>query len=205
MNLTALALNCTLKRSPEPTSSQLMLEQLADELRQHDVTTEIVRVVDLDIRPGVSADEGPGDEWPALRSRLLEADIVVLGTPIWLGAPSSVCKRVVERLDAMLGEGDDRGRLPTFGKVGLVAVVGNEDGAHHAAAECFQWLNDVGFTLPTSAAVYWVGEAMGSVDYRDLPETPDAVRTSLRMAASSAAHLATLLRGAPYPGAPQSG
>jgi multimeric flavodoxin WrbA len=178
MTVKALGLNCTLKRSPSSSSSDLLLSQLAAELAKFDVATEIVRVVDLDIRPGVSADEGDGDEWPELREKILDADIVVIGTPIWLGAPSSICKRVVERLDAMIGETDDAGRMPTFGKVAAVAVVGNEDGAHHVAAECFQWLNDVGFAIAAAGSVYWVGEAMGSVDYNDLEETPDAVGTA---------------------------
>jgi multimeric flavodoxin WrbA len=198
-----LALNCTLKPSPAASSSELLLRQLADEFTNLDVDTEIVRVADYDLRPGVSADEGAGDEWPTIRSKILAADIVVIGTPIWLGAPSSICKRVVERLDAMLGETDELGRMPTFGKVAAVAVVGNEDGAHHVAAECFQWLNDTGFTVPAAGSVYWVGEAMGSVDYNQLDETPDTVANSLRMTASSAAHLAELLRGAEYPGARQ--
>jgi multimeric flavodoxin WrbA len=205
MTLHALAFNCTLKRSPEPTSSQLMLEQLASELRRHDVETEIVRGVDFDIRPGVRADEGDGDQWPELRAKLLRADIVVMGTPIWLGAPSSVCKRIVERLDAMLGEGDDRARLPTFGKVAVVAVVGNEDGAHHVAAECYQWLSDVGFSIPPSGAVYWVGEAMGSVDYKDLDATPAKVTATLRSLAANAAHLARVLAAQPYPGVEDRG
>jgi multimeric flavodoxin WrbA len=199
----ALALNCTLKRSPEPTSSDLLLRQLAEQLATHDVQTEVVRVVDLDILPGVSADEGPGDDWPALRRKILDAQILVLGTPIWLGAPSSVCKRVVERLDAMIGEADDRGRLPTTGKVAVVAVVGNEDGAHHVVAECFQWLNDVGFSIPANGSVYWVGEAMGSVDYRDLDATPEKVESTLRSVAGNAVHLAQLLTDR-YPGSPTS-
>jgi multimeric flavodoxin WrbA len=199
----ALALNCTLKRSPEPTSSDLLLRQLAEQLSTHGVETEIVRVVDLAILPGVRADEGPGDDWPALRRKILDAEILVIGTPIWLGAPSSVCKRVVERLDAMIGEADDRGRLPTTGKVAVVAVVGNEDGAHHVVAECFQWLNDVGFTIPANGSVYWVGEAMGSVDYRDLAATPEKVESTLRSVAANAVHLARLLSDR-YPGSPTS-
>jgi multimeric flavodoxin WrbA len=200
MALTALALNCTLKHGDSPSSTDLMLRQLCDELERHDVGHEIVRVADHDIKPGVTADEGDGDEWPQLRAKILDADIVVLGTPIWLGAPSSVAKRVVERLDAMLAELDDHGRMPTFGKVAVVAVVGNEDGAHHVAAECFQWLNDVGFTIPAAGSVYWVGEAMGSTDYQDLDETPESVASSLAMTASTASHLARLLREERYAG-----
>jgi multimeric flavodoxin WrbA len=202
MTLQVLALNCTLKAGSGASSTDLMLRQLCDELEGHDASCEIVRVADLDIKPGVTADEGDGDEWPGLRSKILDADIVVMGTPIWLGAPSSICKRVVERLDAMLGETDDHGRMPTFGKVAVVAVVGNEDGAHHVAAECYQWLNDVGFSIPAAGAVYWVGEAMGSIDYQDLDATPEAVASSLKMTASTASHLARLLGADGYPGTP---
>ncbi len=202
MTLTALALNCTLKPGDGDSSTALMLSQLCEQLAAHDVSHSTVRVANFDIRPGVSADEGDGDEWPAIRAQVLDADILVLGTPIWLGAPSSLCKRVVERFDAMLGETDDAGRTPLFGKVAVVAVVGNEDGAHHVAAECFQWLVDVGYTIPASGSVYWVGEAMGSVDYNQLEKTPDKVVASLAMMAGNAAHLARFLKSATYPGAP---
>ncbi len=103
--------------------------------------------VDHDIRFGVSTDEGDGDEWPAVREKMLAADILVLATPIWMGQPSSVCKMVLERLDAELSETDDEGRLSTYNKVAAVAVVGNEDGAHHVTAEVLQALNDTGFSV----------------------------------------------------------
>src|SRR6478609_2896483 len=200
MTLSALALNCTLKRSPARSSCGLMIDHLAERLRARHVAVDHVRVADHDIRPGVTADEGDGDEWPDIRRRLLDADILVLGTPIWLGSPSSLCKRVAERLDAELGEADDHQRLPTFGKVAVVAVVGNEDGAHHVSAECYQWLADVGFTIPATGTVYWVGEAMGSVDYQDLPRIPEQVASTLDMVASNVTHLASLLAGSAYPG-----
>ena len=200
MSLSAFALNCTLKGSPQASSCGLMLSHLAGSLEGYGVSTEIVRVADHNIPPGVSADEGGGDEWPALRERVLAADILILGTPIWLGSPSSVCKRAVERMDAMLGETDDARRTPVHGKVAVVAVVGNEDGAHHVSAECYQWLADIGFTIPAGGTVYWVGEAMGSTDYKDLPEIPDSVAGTLETVASAASHLARLLSEANYPG-----
>jgi len=159
-----------------------------------------VRVVDLNIKPGVTSDEGPDDEWPALRKRILAADILVFGTPIWLGQPSSIAKRVLERMDAFFGETDDRKRMPSFGKVALVAVVGNEDGAHHCHAEIFQALNDVGFTLPAGAGTYWVGQAMGSTDYKDLKTPYAKTAQTTRMLASNAAHLAGLLKSSTYSG-----
>jgi hypothetical protein len=106
---------------------------------------------------------------------------------------------VLERLDAELSATDDQGRLLTYGKVAGVAVVGNEDGAHHVSAEIFQGLDDVGFTLPAGAVTYWVGEAMQGTDYKDLPETPEAVAGTTKTLAAHLAHLARLLKANPYP------
>jgi multimeric flavodoxin WrbA len=204
MPLQVFAINCTLKRSASETSStQRLLTQVLDALREHGTQGEIVHALSHNILPGVTSDEGPGDDWPKLRSRIVAADIFVLGTPVWLGQPSSVAKRVLERLDAFLGETDDRGRMPSFGKVACTAVVGNEDGAHHIAAELFQALNDVGFTIPAGGSTYWVGEAMGKTNYVDLPKTPEKVDRVTRMLASNAAHLAARLKESRYPGVPQ--
>jgi multimeric flavodoxin WrbA len=170
-------------------------------LARHGVGGEIVRVADHDVKPGVTSDEGPGAAWPELRRRVLAADILVVGTPIWLGQPSSVCKRVLERMDAFLSETDDQGRMVSFGKVAAVAVVGNEDGAHHVCAELFQALNDVGFTLAAEAGTYWVGEAMQKRDFKDLAETPEMVAKTTATLARNAAHLAALLRANSFPGA----
>lgn len=156
-------------------------------------------MVDHDVKFGVTADEGDGDEWPDIRTHLLAADILVLAAPIWMGQPSSVCKMVLERLDAELSESDEEGRLLTYGKVAVVAVVGNEDGAHHVTAEVFQALNDVGFTIPAAGGTYWVGEAMQKVDYNDVGPRPDTTGVATKALAANAAHLARLLRETPYP------
>lgn len=200
--LKAFALNCSLKASgaADPSSTDEMISNLLAALAEHGIAGDVARAADHDIRPGVLSDMGGGDEWPALRARVLAADILILGTPIWLGQPSSIAKRVLERMDAFLSETDDRGQMPPAGKVALVAVVGNEDGAHHCHAACFQALNDVGFTIPANAGVYWVGEAMGSVNYVDLDRVPDKVASTLSMAATNAAHLARILRQQGYPG-----
>lgn len=202
MQLTAFALNCSLKASDdkEKSSTDRLLADLLAALVPHGVKGEIVRSLDHDIKPGVLSDMGKGDDWPKLRQKILAADIFVLGLPIWLGQPSSVAKRVLERMDAFLDETDDRGRMPAAGKVALVAIVGNEDGAHHCHAACFQALNDVGFTIPANSGIYWVGEAMSDVNYVDLPETPEKVAAAIEMATSNAAHLASLLKGEAYPG-----
>jgi multimeric flavodoxin WrbA len=200
--LRAIAINCSLKRgAEEPSSTDAMIELLASELGGHGVSlTETIRIADYTILPGVSSDEGDGDEWPDIRRRILDHDLLIFGTPIWMGQPSSIAKRVLERMDAFLGEADDQGRYPSFGKVAVVAVVGNEDGAHHVAAELFQALNDVGWTIPAASSCYWVGEAMQSKDFKDLDEVPEPVRQTATLLASSAAHLARLLGERPYPG-----
>lgn len=198
-DLTALVLNCTLTRSPDPSSTAKLADEVLAALAEHGVRGEQVRVVDHDVRFGVEADMGDGDAWPAIRERVLAADVVVLATPIWVGQPSAVAKMVLERLDAEISETDDEGRMSTYGTVAGVAVVGNEDGAHHTSAEVYQALNDVGFTLPANAVTYWVGEAMGSTDYQDLDEAPEATQGTTRTLAANLAHLARLLRSAPYP------
>lgn len=195
----ALALVCTLSPSPKPSSSQLLADQIMAELSGLGVQGETVRVVDHDVRPGVAQDMGDGDAWPELRRKVLAADIVLVSTPIWLGHPSSVCQRVLERLNADISETDDEGRQLTSGKVGLAAVVGNEDGAHKVSADLFQGLNDLGFTLSPGAVSYWVGEAQHGTDYQDLDETPEAVATTTHTLAVNAAHLAKVLAGNPYP------
>jgi multimeric flavodoxin WrbA len=200
--LKVLAFNCTLKsaREKEKSSTQVLLEQLMDALKENGAKGAVVRAVDHNIKPGVKSDEGKGDDWPALRQRVVNADILVMGTPIWLGQPSSVAKRVMERLDAFLDETDDKGRMPSYGKVAIVVVVGNEDGAHHCAAELIQSLTEVGFTCPPGSVTYWVGEAQGDKDYKDLKTTPKAVAETTAMLASNAAHLARLLKKDTYPG-----
>jgi multimeric flavodoxin WrbA len=142
------------------------------------------------------------DEWGVnpFRAKILAHDILIFGGPIWMGQISSVAKRVLERLDAFLSETDDAGRMPSYGKVAVAAIVGNEDGAHWSSSQIFQSLNDVGFTIPAVAACYWVGEAMGSTDFKDLDKTPKKVTETANMVASNAAHLAGLLKAKPYPG-----
>jgi multimeric flavodoxin WrbA len=202
MALKALAFNCSLKaaRAKEKSSTEVLLNQLLEALAEHGVKGEIIRAVDHNIKPGVEYNEGRGDDWPKLRKRLLAADIVIIGTPVWLGQSSSVAKRVLERMDAFIHDLDDRNRMKTFGKIALVAVVGNEDGAHHVSAELFQALNDCGFTLPAAGMTYWVGEAMGDKDYKDLWKTPKVVKQATALAAANAVHLAQLLKSKNYPG-----
>lgn len=197
--LRALALVCSLKPSPADSSSDLIARQVLDALAEHDVTGEVVRVVDADVKPGVDRDMGDGDAWPTILEKVLAADVLLIATPTWMGQASSVCMRVLERLDAEISETDDEGRPTMFGKVAALAVVGNEDGAHHISAQVFQALNDVGFSLPAQATTYWNGEAMHGTDYKDLPETPEKTAGTNKAVAANAAHLARLLKVSNYP------
>jgi multimeric flavodoxin WrbA len=198
MSITALALVCTLKPSPEPSSSALMASQILSALEQHGVTGHALRVVDHAVAPGVTTDEGEGDAWPGIRDQLVAADILVVVTPIWLGQLTSVGQRVLERLDAELSETQQDGRPSMFDKVAVVGVVGNEDGAHHVTSQLFQGLNDVGFTIPAQGGTYWNGEAMHTVDYIDLSAVPEKTDAATQTLAANAAHLARLLRSQQY-------
>ena len=200
--LTAQPINCTLKAdASKESSTDKMIGVVAKAFEARGVkVAETIRIAALDIKPGVTSDEGDGDQWPEVRAKILAADILIFGTPIWMGQACSVAHRVMERMDAFLSEADDQGRYPSYGKLAVVAIVGNEDGAHCASAQLFQSLNDVGWTIPPIAACYWVGEAMGDVDFKDLKSVPKKVTETATMLASNAAHLAALLKETPFPG-----
>lgn len=202
MPLKAIALNCTLKSdASEASSTDKMIELLKDSFSKYDVElSEIIRCAAFNLKPGVKSDEGSDDDWPEIRQKILDHDILIFGGPIWLGQVSSIGKRVLERMNAFLDETDDQGRMPSYGKVAVAAIVGNEDGAHQSTGQLFQALNDLGWTIPAAAACYWVGEAMGSVDFKDLDQVPDKVKQSANMVASNASHLAELLKSSPYEG-----
>lgn len=197
--LRAVTLVCTLKRSPEKSSADKLARDLAKEFAAHNVTTEFIRLVDHVIKPGVELDMKNGDEWPGIRKKIMQADILVVATPTWVGQMSSELLRAIERLDAELSETDKEGRYMTYPKVAAVAIVGNEDGAHKITADVLQALNDVGFTFAANAATYWNGEAMHTTDYLELKEVPEKVAAANKMVAANTSHLARLLKGENYP------
>src|SRR5829696_3791533 len=148
----ALCLVCTLKRSPEPSNAGSLADVVLAALREHGVETETIRLTDRRIDPGVVSEAvEEGDEWPAVRERIVAADILVFATPTWLGQPSSVAKRALERMDAMLSETAEDGKTPiAYNRVAGVVVVGNEDGAHHVISQVTTALVDIGYTAPGS-------------------------------------------------------
>ena len=168
----AIVLNATLKPSPESSNTEALARVVMDALEERGVSTEIVRLVDHDIGPGVVSDAvNDGDEWPAIRTKVLDAEILVLATPTWLGQPSSVCKRALERMDAFLSETDDEGVPVAYNRVAGLVVTGNEDGAHQCIALMAQALIDIGYTVPGQAWTYWnKGPGPGEEEYASSDE-----------------------------------
>jgi multimeric flavodoxin WrbA len=199
----ALILNCTLKRSPEPSSTDALGKVMGQALEANGATCEMLRVVDNNLLPGVSSDEGEGDDWPAMRERVLAAEILILATPTWFGQPSSVAKRVVERMDAMLSETGDDGLPVAFNRVAGFVVVGNEDGAHHVIAELAQAVIDIGYTVPGQAWTYWNKGPGPGPTYIETDEGHDWSARTARTAAANLVAAAEALAAHPLP-APSS-
>ena len=168
--------------------------------RDAGVEIETVRAVDHAIAPGVETDMGEGDEWPAIHAKLLEAEILVVVTPTWLGRPSSVCQRVLERMDAMISETDDDERPVAYNRVAGVVVTGNEDGAHHVISEVAGALIDVGYTIPGQAWTYWNKGPGPGEDYSETEEGHDWSRETGEAAAANLVAVAKALAVEPVGG-----
>ena len=193
MSLRALVLNCTLKHSPQTSNTEALARVLVESLEQHGVEAEVLRVLDFDVHPGVTSDEGHGDEWPAVRAKIVASEILIMASPTWLGRPSSVAQRVLERMDAMLGEQDDDGRPVAYNRVAGFVVTGNEDGAHHVISEMAGALIDVGYTVPGQAWTYWNrGPGPGS-SYLEEEELREWSHATARAAASNLVAVARAL------------
>jgi multimeric flavodoxin WrbA len=150
--MNAIILNGTLKPSPDSSSTEALAGVVARALRDRGVTqVEQVRLVDHDVKPGVETDMGGGDAWPQIHDRILGADILIVATPTWLGQISSVTKRALERMDAMLSETDGDGVPVAYNKVAGAVVVGNEDGAHACIASIAKALHANPIAKPPNA------------------------------------------------------
>jgi multimeric flavodoxin WrbA len=203
--LRALVVNCTLKPSPAESNTRALASGVEAALESRGAEVESLRAVDHDIRPGVSSDEGDGDAWPAIRDRIVASDILVVATPTWLGQPSSVAKRVLERMDAMISETGDGGRPIAYNKVAGAVVTGNEDGAHHVIAEVAQALIDIGFTVPGQAWTYWNRGPGPGPSYLQSDEGHDWSRATGQAAAANLVAVARALRDHPMPPPPGAG
>lgn len=202
-DLRAVYVNCTLKPSPEQSHTGGLMQTSIDLLRGQGVTVEEIRAVDHAIAPGVQPDMRelgfPDDAWPDLYPSILDADILVLGTPLWLGEKSSVCTRVVERLYALSGELNDKGQSIFYGKVGGIVVTGNEDGIKHAAMNLTYSMQHLGYVVGPQIDAGWIGEVGPGPSYLDEgsggPEN-DFTRRNTRIMSWNLMHVARMLRDA---------
>ncbi len=170
-DLRALYINCTLQPTPQMSHTGLLMEASQAIMRTQGVSVESFRAIDYKLAPGMQPDmRGHGfdeDDWPALFEKVKAADILVLGTPIWLGAHSSICSRVIERLYAHSSETNDRGQYVYYGKVGGCLVTGNEDGIKHVARNVLYSLQHIGYLIPPQADAGWIGEVGPGPSYGD--------------------------------------
>jgi multimeric flavodoxin WrbA len=170
-DLRAVYVNCTLKRSPDPSHTQLLVDRSVAVMEKQGVTVEQVRAVDVDTAFGVYPDMTehgwPTDDWPSVQEKVMAADILVLATPIWLGDKSSVCTRVIERLYGSSGILNERGQYAYYGRVAGCLVTGNEDGIKHIAMNVLYSLQHLGYTIPPQADAGWIGEAGPGPSYGD--------------------------------------
>ena len=202
-DLTALYINCTLKRSPRMSHTQGLMDRSIELMRRQGVSVESIRAVDHDIATGVQPDMTEHgwefDVWPEIYERVQAADILVIGTPIWLGDKSSVCARVIERLYAYSGRLNDQGQYAYYGKVGGCLVTGNEDGIKHVGMNVLYSLQHIGYLVPPQADAGWIGEAGPGPSYRDEgsggPENDFTNRNTTFMT-WNLMHLARMLRDA---------
>ncbi|WP_020006675.1 flavodoxin family protein [Salinicoccus albus] len=158
-DLKVLFLNGSLKDSKEGSNTEALFEQSRDIYEHEGVVTESIRLADYHIPYGINGDMGNGDEWPMILEKIKEANIVLIGTPLWLGEKSSLATLAIERLYGSSGETNQKGQAIYYNKVGGVIVTGNEDGAKHAAASILYGLSHIGFVIPPNVDTYWVGEA----------------------------------------------
>ncbi len=169
--LKALFLNCTLKKSSELSHTEGLIQNSAEIMKKNGIETEILRPVDFDLAFGVYPDMTKHgwdkDDWQIIYKKVLAADILVLGTPIWLGDKSSVCTQVIERLYSSSSDMNDAGQYIYYNKVGGALITGNEDGAKHCAMNMLYSLQHLGYTIPPQADAAWLGEAGPGPSYLD--------------------------------------
>lgn len=170
-NLNAIYVNCTLKKSPDKSHTRDLMDVSIKIMESEGVNVETIRLADYHVPVGVQPDmtkEGEQrDEWPKLYEKIIAADILVIGTPIWLGERSSVASKLIERLYAMSGYQNDKGQYVYYGKVGGCLITGNEDGVKHCAMGMLYALQHLGYSIPPQADAGWIGEVGPGPSYGD--------------------------------------
>jgi multimeric flavodoxin WrbA len=201
--LSAMYINCTLKRSPELSHTGGLVDASAAIMRRHGVEVEVLRAIDHDIATGVWPDMTEhgwaSDDWPQIARRVMAADILVIAGPIWLGDNGSVTKRIIERLYACSSLLNDNGQYAFYGRVGGCLITGNEDGIKHCAQNVLYSLQHIGYTIPPQADAGWIGEAGPGPSYLDPgsggPENDFTNRNTTFMT-WNLMHMAKMIKGA---------
>lgn len=203
-SLRALFINCTLKRSPEPSHTGLLIGAVARLMDSHGVQVEQLRAIDHRIATGMSpdmAEQGWGeDAWPGIFARVRDADILVLGTPLWLGEKSSVCTRIVERLYSSSGEYNAKGQFTFVDKVAGWIVTGNEDGVKHTSMNLAFSLSHLGYTIPPNPDCGWIGEIGPGPSFGDdgtIGLDNEFTHRNVSLMAWNLMHMAAILRQRP--------
>lgn len=202
-HLSAVILNCTLKPTGTLSHTEALLDVSKSIFEANGISIEMSRPVDATLPPGVQSNMTEHgfdrDDWPDLYSKILAADILIIGTPIWLGEESSVCRRIIERLYGESGQLNDKGQYAYYGRVGGCIVTGNEDGIKHCAMSVLYALQHLGFAIPPQADAGWIGEAGPGPSYRDVqsggPENEFTQRNTTFLT-WNLMHMARLLRDA---------
>ncbi|OIQ23794.1 flavodoxin family protein [Lacinutrix sp. MedPE-SW] len=170
-NLTVLYINCTLKKSPNVSHTETLMKVSQDILKKENVTFESIRFIDKDVASGVYPDMTEHgwekDDWPEIYKKVMNADVLIIGTPIWLGEKSSEAQKLIERLYAMSGLTNSKGQYIFYGKVGGCMITGNEDGVKHCAMGILYALQHVGYSIPPQADSGWIGEVGPGPSYGD--------------------------------------
>lgn len=170
-NLSALFLNCTLKPNPKESHTETLIEVSQSIFEENDVSTEIIRPVDYNIAPGVYPDMTEHgfeeDDWPEIQEKVMDANILIIGSPIWLGEKSSVATKAIERLYGYSGNLNDQGQYAYYGRAGGCLITGNEDGIKHCSMSILYGLQHLGYVIPPQADAGWIGEAGPGPSYGD--------------------------------------
>lgn len=198
MELKAVILNCTLKKSPRKSNTEALIDKAVDEYNKLGVETEVIRVIDYNIPFGINSDEGDGDQWPKINAKIKAANILIIGSPIWFGVRGSVTQMALERLSGGYDEADDtNGQYPLYNKVGGVIVTGNEDGAHNVSANTLFNLTHLGATIAPNSDSYWVGEAGPGPSYIEMGQDHLYTNRTVLYLVHNTVYMANLLANNP--------
>ncbi|MFO8068634.1 MAG: flavodoxin family protein [Alkalibacterium sp.] len=200
MSLKAVVLNCSLKGSGQTSNTRALIDEVIKIFDKKKVETKIFRLADYNIPVGISDDLGEGDDWPEIFEAVKEANILIIGTPIWLGEKSSLATKAIERLYGGSSLTNEKGQAIYYNKVGGAVVTGNEDGGKKASSSIIYGLSHIGFTIPPNVDAYWVGEAGPGPSFIEAEATKnDFTMNNAKTMGYNLVHFAEMLDAQPIP------